>query len=99
MGDKPSRGWICITPKAELCFEGLKTARRPSSYKGVRERKGLQAEPPRGGDTDDTEPCGPVKTDFTVSHMGSQWKVGAEEWHDSCNFSKNRSGCCVKKKM
>lgn len=69
-----------MTPKAGLCFECLKMAKEQSGCKGVRERTGLEAEVRGSGETDDIEPCGPIKPwAFTVSQMGSLWKVRAEE--------------------
>lgn len=74
-----------MTPETELCFEGLQRS----------EREGRN---PSGG-PNGIEPHEPIKTDFIESHTGSQWKVGEEEWRDPCKFSKNRSGCYVKKEM
>lgn len=65
----------------------------------MRERKTFKAEVHRGGETYDIEPCGPIKMSFTVSHTGNHWKVGTEECRDSGKFSKNCSGCLVKKEM
>lgn len=37
------RDGCILSPKAELCFEGLKTTRSPSGCAGVRERKEAQS--------------------------------------------------------
>ena len=89
MGNKHSGSGCVQVPRQNSALSVWKQQRSQVVAEEWKRGKALEAEVRGSSETDDIEPCRPIKLwSFTVNHMGNHWRVRAEELHCWCQLSK-----------